>query len=69
MHHGGGATSQRTAMANSACEYTMEEVLDMLNDVEEVICDGSDNDLGMESSDSDASDVDEQRYSIDTLLA
>ena len=51
-----------------ACEYTMEEVLDMLNDVEEVICDGSDDDLGMESSDSDTSDVDEQRYSIDTLL-
>ena len=56
-------------MANSAREYTMEEVLDMLNDVEEVICDRSDDDLGMESSDSDVSDVDEQRYRIDTLLA
>ena len=57
-------------MAHSAREYTMEEVLDILDDVEEVICDGSDDDLGMESSsDSDASDEDEQMYSIHTLHA
>ena len=51
--------------ARAMAQYTMEEVLDILDDVEEVICDGSDDDLGMgSSSDSDASDVDEQMYSI-----
>ena len=52
---------QNDVGAHSSCSFTMEEVLDILDDVEEVICDGSDNNLGM-GSDSDDSEVDDQRY-------
>ena len=47
--------------AHSSRSFTMDEVLDILDDVKEVICDGSDDDLGM-GSDSDDSEVDDQRY-------
>lgn len=55
------------AGAHPSCGYTMEEVIDFLDDAEEVICDGSDDDLGMES-DSDDSEIDKQRYTTIVLL-
>ena len=49
------------AGANSSCTFTMDEVLDTLDDMDEPIVDGSEDDLGMEIvSESDESDL-EQR--------
>lgn len=50
------------AGAPSRRAYTMEEVMGMLDSVDEPICDGSDDDLGMQLEEtSSESDSDQER--------